>query len=77
MSHDHDHLHDFGEATEHERSLMWRNQLLHIATEVYCASLKSETGPMRAFTAVEKALELIQCVDRRVVERRVEVQEDE
>jgi len=78
-SQDHDAAHEFGELTPYEESLFRRQQVMHVATEIYKAGIpKGCVSPQYAedpyfspAQAVDRAVELIAAVDDYVVSRRI------
>jgi hypothetical protein len=78
-SHDHAHgeeQHKLGEITPYEGNLVWRNQLLHIATEIYCAVLRSG-AEIQPEDATQRARGLVKSVDDVVISCRVESEDTE
>ena len=83
VMHDHDHSHpdadgfdhDFGAITEREETLYRRQQVLHIAVEIYKSGVPRDTGGTPHFTveqAMSTARELMQAADDYIVGCRIE-----
>lgn len=88
--HDHDHQvtttrdHDFGELTSSELMLLYRSQLLHVATEIFTAGVPSgRAATMASYEhpyydpkeAVEVAQQIIAQVDDVIIKSRRAVEE--